>query len=79
MQCFKSVQNLLSYIKFLVQGSIIPPDDNTTAMDTLEEEKPQLRLKTDTQISEDGGTKILGSLEVFPGRNGPHGPAGPPG
>ena len=54
------------------------------------EEKPHLRLQTDTVINQDGGTKIVSDLEIHPDKDtgngggeagppGPVGPAGPPG
>ena len=51
------------------------------------EDKPQLRLQTDTSIDQDGGTKIGSDLELNPsvadesvqGPSGPDGPAGPKG
>lgn len=51
------------------------------------EERPQLKMETDTIIDKDGSTKISSDLEINPSKNcdegtgvpGMPGPAGPPG
>ena len=54
---------------------------NDTAVDVPEDE-PIVKIGTDTEISQDGSTKIVSNLEIHPqsaGEGASTGPAGPPG
>ena len=46
------------------KGYLVPTDG------THPEENPKLRLQTDTSISEDGHTKIVSGLEIYPDHGG---------
>ena len=59
-------------------------------MTVAEQDKPQIRLESDTTIGKDGKTTILSGVQIYPngggngdsgspGAMGPPGPAGPPG
>ena len=57
---------------------MVPNDTSVAAAD----DNPIVKIGTDTEISQDGSTKIVSDLEIHPnhgGVGGSTGPAGPPG
>ena len=59
-------------------GHVVPNDTSVAAA----EDNPIVKIGTDTEISQDGSTKIVSDLELHPnhgGAGGATGPAGPPG
>lgn len=58
---------------------MVVPNDTSAVQPA---EKPLVRIGTDTEISQDGTTRIVSDLEIHPqsgGEGDPTGPAGPPG
>ena len=56
---------------------MVPNDTSVTAA----EDNPIVKIGTNTEINQDGSTKIVSDLEIHPyhGGKGPTGPAGPQG